>query len=541
MARHLLPFLFLGLACVAHSSPPRVGPRLFQNLGPQAVNLWRLDRQEALEQVASRRDLPLRKGLTIQDGWKPTDDDVLDFETNKRTTALEEFEPQWFEQPLDHFDKSNTHTFKQRYWVNKRHYQPRVGAPVIVLDGGETSGEDRLPFLDTGIVDILASATNGLGVVLEHRYYGESIAVENLTTDSLRWLDNEQAAADSANFMANIKFDGIDEDLTAPGTPWIYYGGSYAGARAAHMKILYPELVWGAIASSGVTHAAVENWQYMEIIRNGADSKCSSHLENSVAIIDTILLSGIFKKQLKGLFGLADLKHDDDFASLISLINAPVFGHRISAEAVDLPFGSPERMVEVEDGFKIDLSVLNYANYIKNHTVSSALELTMTASTKTLIGSRLEIVAIPSLHTTSPPDLEQPRILSRLVTLPYLSKICKQAYLPGKFIQVPPLPNVTAASRKARFCPPYPSILTPLPLFSIVDPWRPDTPHSDDARSRPDTTLRPFKLIPGAVHHWDEYGLADLTQEPEEIQQIHAEEVAFVEAWLADWTPPKKE
>lgn len=38
------------------------------------------------------------------------------------------------------------------------------------------------------------------------------------------WLTNEQAAADSANFMANVKFDGIDEDLTAPGTPWIYYG-----------------------------------------------------------------------------------------------------------------------------------------------------------------------------------------------------------------------------------------------------------------------------------------------------------------------------
>jgi hypothetical protein len=39
-----------------------------------------------------------------------------------------------------------------------------------------------------------------------------------------RWLNNEQSAADSANFMANVRFDGIDEDLTAPGTPWIYYG-----------------------------------------------------------------------------------------------------------------------------------------------------------------------------------------------------------------------------------------------------------------------------------------------------------------------------
>ena len=26
--------------------------------------------------------------------------------------------------------------------------------------------------------------------------------------------------------MANVKFDGISEDLTAPHTPWIYYGVS---------------------------------------------------------------------------------------------------------------------------------------------------------------------------------------------------------------------------------------------------------------------------------------------------------------------------
>ena len=41
------------------------------------------------------------------------------------------------------------------------------------------------------------------------------------------WLNNAQAAADSANFMANVKFNGIDEDLTAPNTPWIYYGVRY--------------------------------------------------------------------------------------------------------------------------------------------------------------------------------------------------------------------------------------------------------------------------------------------------------------------------
>jgi hypothetical protein len=76
---------------------------------------------------------------------------------------------------LDHFSNS-PETFSQRFWVNTRHYRPGTGGPVIVLDGGETSGEDRLPFLDTGIVEILAKATGGVGVVLEHRYYGTFVS-----------------------------------------------------------------------------------------------------------------------------------------------------------------------------------------------------------------------------------------------------------------------------------------------------------------------------------------------------------------------------
>lgn len=34
------------------------------------------------------------------------------------------------------------------------------------------------------------------------------------------------------------------------------------------------------------------------------------------------------------------------------------------------------------------------------------------------------------------------------------------------------------------------------PHVYTVDPWRPRTPHSDDALGRKDTILRPFKLIP---------------------------------------------
>lgn len=36
------------------------------------------------------------------------------------------------------------------------------------------------------------------------------------------------------------------------------------------------------------------------------------------------------------------------------------------------------------------------------------------------------------------------------------------------------------------------------------------------------------------VHHYDEYGLANIADEPEEIRKIHGEMIAFVMEWLKD-------
>lgn len=127
----------------------------------------------------------------------------LFFNSYQRPLSSPEFVPRYFEQPIDH-DQPSFGKFQQRYWVNPRYYRP--GGPVIVQDGGETSGETRLPNLDTGIIDILANATSGIGIVLEHRYYGKfgidlnrylrvaycplgtSLPFSNFTTDSLRYV-----------------------------------------------------------------------------------------------------------------------------------------------------------------------------------------------------------------------------------------------------------------------------------------------------------------------------------------------------------------
>jgi hypothetical protein len=46
-----------------------------------------------------------------------------------------------------------------------------TGSSVHSID--QRSSQERLPYLDTGIVDILTRHLGGVGVVLEHRYYGE--------------------------------------------------------------------------------------------------------------------------------------------------------------------------------------------------------------------------------------------------------------------------------------------------------------------------------------------------------------------------------
>lgn len=104
------------------------------------------------------------------------------------------------------------------------------------------------------------------------RYYGKSIPVPSLSTDNLRFLNNAEALQDSANVSHSTQFTlsaliyqfikhfkppssvlplQKADSLHPNNTAWIYYGGSYAGARAAHMRTQYPDLVWGAIASSG--------------------------------------------------------------------------------------------------------------------------------------------------------------------------------------------------------------------------------------------------------------------------------------------------
>jgi hypothetical protein len=224
------------------------------------------------------------------------------------------------------------------------------------MEKGKSAFESitRHAYLFTGILNILANATSGISVVLEHRYYGRSLPTSknfSLSTDNLRFLTSEQALLDTVRLIQHLDLGFLDSRLhgkTGSGDrPWIAYGGSYAGAMTAflvqgwgvngtmldhtppeHPAIKYPTvssgpkntrpLVWGGIASSAVTHAQISFPEYFEAIRQAAPEKCMRTLERAVEAIDAGLevAGGRWNGVVKGLFGLEGLKSDADFAEV---------------------------------------------------------------------------------------------------------------------------------------------------------------------------------------------------------------------------------
>ncbi|KEP49622.1 serine carboxypeptidase S28 [Rhizoctonia solani 123E] len=521
------------------------------HFGSQGINLLRLHNQHIDGTAQSDEDLENQQFIFSSSG-------------NKFPKA------HYFEQPLDHFDKSVNRTFGQRYWVNKEYYEP--GGPVFVLDGGETSGEDRqdsitcclvvLPFLQTGILAILANATKGLGIVLEHRYYGKSIPVGDFSTDSMRWLTNAQALQDSANFIANVRIDDLDHNVTAPHTKWIYYGGSYAGARAAHMRVLYPHLVYGAIASSAVTHAAIDYWEYADAVRRTADPVCIGHLTTAIQVIDDVLSTRVLSRSLKSWFGLGALESDQDF---VSVLMTPV-GY-VQDQNWDSAIGSDEwsRFCAVLGGggddstlgrVRVPAVVAHFAKWVREASAHKRISnlVDYHASVRvsgqcfgTRDDSKFQLTDLDQewrawtwqvctewgYFVGAPPNKAHPTIVSRRLTLEYTSAICKQAFPPGTHIVVPEWPNVTVVNALGDY-----GLAADRLAFidGDEDPWLPATPHSPHAPERDDTTARPFKLIRTGVHHHDQNGVEPHSKEPGQIQAIHRQEIEFVGAWLKGTT-----
>lgn len=98
-------------------------------------------------------------------------------------------EMHWLDQVVDHYDYSKAEYFKQRYWVVKDYFNPRIG-PVFLYICGEWVC-DGVPELRTWIA-VLAQKTQGMILVLEHRFYGDSLPFgkDSFSVQNMRLLNS---------------------------------------------------------------------------------------------------------------------------------------------------------------------------------------------------------------------------------------------------------------------------------------------------------------------------------------------------------------
>ncbi|GER41306.1 serine carboxypeptidase S28 family protein [Striga asiatica] len=160
-----------------------------------------------------------------------------------------QYETRYFDQDLDHFGFSDLPKFRQRYLINTEHWAgPSAMGPIFLYCGNE--GDIEWFAANTGFLWELAPRFHAMVIFPEHRYYGESMpygsreeAYKNAST--LAQLTAEQALADFAVLITELKIN-----LSAQACPVVLFGGSYGGMLAAWMRLKYPHIAIGALASS---------------------------------------------------------------------------------------------------------------------------------------------------------------------------------------------------------------------------------------------------------------------------------------------------
>ncbi|KAL0954073.1 hypothetical protein HGRIS_005223 [Hohenbuehelia grisea] len=143
----------------------------------------------------------------------------------------------------------------------------------------------------------LAKRFNGLAILWEHRYYGDSLPFpvnHNTTADQWQFLTTEQALEDVVFFANSFGSPrATSSPLSLPVhpsvTPWIWLGGSYPGVRGAFMRIRNPSTIFAAWASSAPVHAQVDMASYYMAAERSLTRNCSADWVAVTRYVDGVL------------------------------------------------------------------------------------------------------------------------------------------------------------------------------------------------------------------------------------------------------------
>ncbi|KAL0222320.1 hypothetical protein RCL1_002174 [Eukaryota sp. TZLM3-RCL] len=240
----------------------------------------------------------------------------LHIKTMERYFGVSQASNGWllFDQKVDHFDGTNTDTFKQRYC---KFLSPSFsnGSPIFLYISGENRARDNL--CSTGYSLELAKMYKGALFAVEHRFYGESYPYQDLTLPSLSLLSSRQALYDLATFAFSLK-------KSYPDSPIVIIGGSYSGVLSAIARQMFPHLFIGAWSSSGPILAKEDFYEYDRQVRLSLNEKCAKQIQIANAKLETLLENPMSKRPIKKRFRCENVTDDVDFLYIIT--DAVAFG-----------------------------------------------------------------------------------------------------------------------------------------------------------------------------------------------------------------------
>lgn len=142
---------------------------------------------------------------------------------------------------------------------------------MILFTPGEVNATRYYSYLGTNrTTGLLAQQIGAATIVLEHRYWGTSTPVTELTTDDMQYLTLENSIKDLTYFAQKVELPFAKHAKSnAKDVPWVTMGGSYSGALSAWTASVDPGTLWAYHASSAPVQAVSDYWGYFLPVQEG--------------------------------------------------------------------------------------------------------------------------------------------------------------------------------------------------------------------------------------------------------------------------------
>lgn len=227
--------------------------------------------------------------------------------------------------------------WQQKILVSTAHFnKDDKTAPVFFYAGNEGAIENF--FTNSGFVtETLAKEFGAAVIFAEHRFFGDSMPGGSVEAAKMpevyKYLTTEQAQQDYVNlinYMKNPAKDDINavnfQKLDLAKRPIIVVGGSYGGMLAAWLRMKYPHIFAGALASSAplmFSPETVSPYAFNEAITNQYKAQnllCPTFIKAHLLSLAGSMKNGKLYKDISKAYGTCDvIKTKEEMQALIDL------------------------------------------------------------------------------------------------------------------------------------------------------------------------------------------------------------------------------